>query len=254
MRFKGISALTATELTMIWRNKTVAVTAVGMPLATSGYFAFSNRRVGNGGWVSFVALQVLVMLLFSVYIAATTTLTARRQELFLKRLRSGEASDAVILLGTLLPVILLVFGQTLVLFGITTAAGNPPPRSVLLLLVAIFGGAVMCCAVAAVTSAITPSAETAQVTTAPFLFATFGGGLWVLFTPADQVSTLMLAAPGGAITDLIRRAWSTTSPTGGEPALLDQLAHAGPSMLALLVWTLVAAAVAFRLFRWEPRH
>ena len=44
-------------------------------------------------------MQLVLMLLFCVYATATTSLAARKRQLVLKRLRSGELSDAEILDG-----------------------------------------------------------------------------------------------------------------------------------------------------------
>ena len=53
----------------------------------------------------------------------TTTAVTRRQDLYLKRLRSGESSDVSILAGIVAPPVLLCLDETLVVFAATFVIG-----------------------------------------------------------------------------------------------------------------------------------
>ncbi|NUT50986.1 MAG: ABC transporter permease, partial [Saccharothrix sp.] len=162
-----IAALGVAELKLLLRNRTAAAMAVLLPLAMGLFFAFT---VGDqpGGWTMVLTLQLLFSFGFTVYLTATTALTARRQDLYLKRLRTGAASDVVVLTGVLLPVVVLGLGQSLVLMGVSVAAGAPLPARPELLLVAVVGGVALSCAAGVATSGVTGTAELAQITTAPF--------------------------------------------------------------------------------------
>ena len=67
-----------------------------------------------------------------------------------------------------------------------------------------------------------------------------GSAIWAMFAHDWYVSLL----PGGALTVLVYAAYGTaTSP--------EQLALALGSLLA---WAAIPALIAYKTFRWEPRH
>ncbi len=75
-----------------------------LPLGLGALIASDGR---DGSWGEVVAMQFVMVLLFCVYATATTSLAARRRQLVLKRLRSGELSDPQILAGLLAPLLVL---------------------------------------------------------------------------------------------------------------------------------------------------
>ena len=101
------AVIAVSELRLIVRNKTVLIGATLFPLALGGYLIYSREEVGRS-WPELVLLQVVFFTLFTLYLTITTTLATRRNDLFLKRLRSGESSDAAILLGLVTPVVVLL--------------------------------------------------------------------------------------------------------------------------------------------------
>ena len=105
-----VLALASSEARLIWRNKLVCATALLLPLGLGALIATDGEE---GAWGDVVAMQFTLLLLFCVYATATTSLAARRRQLVLKRLRSGELSDAEILGGLLAP-----------LFALARAAGR----------------------------------------------------------------------------------------------------------------------------------
>jgi len=230
-----ILALSRTEWTLLLRNKTAASLALGMPLLI-GALLVAN---GSSDWTFTITLQLVMMLGFTVYMTVTTSLVARRQDLYLKRLRTGEASDPVVITGLLVPTTLLGLAQAVVLLGVTTFAGAPLPDRPLMLVLAVVGGAAMCCAIGVATTGFTSTPELAQITTAPFFFALLGGAIWPLV--ADSVDLRMLLVPGGPLAVLVKAAWG--GPTD----------HVGPAAVALAAWVAIGCGLAVRLFRWEPR-
>jgi len=174
----------------------------------------------------------------TVYISTTTALAARRQDLSLKRLRSGEASEPVILAGVMAPMAVLGLVQGVLLPAVAVIAGAPMPRDLVAMAAAVVGGTVVAASAGLATASFTATAETAQITTAPLVAAMFAGAMWML--SSSTVTPLMLAAPGGATAALVRAGLE-----GGRPVL--------GAIVAMVVWTAGAVVVGRRYFRWEPR-
>ncbi|MGM1065634.1 ABC transporter permease, partial [Saccharothrix sp. Mg75] len=225
-----VTALGTAELKLLLRNRTAATLAFLLPLAGGAYFALV--KPGDGGWAAAIAFQLLFTLGFTVYLTATTALTARRQDLYLKRLRTSAASDAVVLAGLLLPVVLLAVAQTALLLGVSFAAGAPWPERPGLFLLAVVGGAAMSCAVAVLTSGVTSTAEMAQITTGPYFVALVFGSV---VATAGEVDDWVAFVPGGAVGLLVRAAWG--GPTGQVVLAL----------VSLVLWTAAAHAASTRL-------
>jgi len=240
MTVSGTLALARSELKLLWRNRLVAATALLLPLLMAFGLSRSDDSFGDGGWGAVAGVQILAMLMFAVYSAATTAVAARRGELVLKRLRTSELPEWAVLAGMLAPLVGLAVVQALLSAALMVAFGAPAPARPALLLLAVLGGALMCCAAALVTTRISASAEQAQVTTMPLFFVALGGAIWTISVPSDEVTPLMLAIPGSAIAELARIAWD-----GSGDAL--------PALAMIVAWTGLAAEGAKRWFRWEPR-
>jgi ABC-2 type transport system permease protein len=231
-----VLALARSELRILARNTLAGSMALLLPLAIGAFMITSGV---DGRWGNVAAMQLTLLLLFCVYGTATTSLAARKRQLVLKRLRSGELSDGEILAGLLAPLFALAIVQFVLLVGCTVAAGAPFPERPWLLLPAVVLGSVMSASIALATAAFTASAELAQITITPFFFAAIAGATWVI--SADGVTALKLFAPGGALAALARAAWAG----GGMPLL---------ACVALLAWTALGALVARRFFAWEPNR
>ncbi|MEU7528210.1 ABC transporter permease [Saccharothrix sp. NPDC042600] len=228
-----IAALGVAELKLLARNKMAATMAFVMPVGVGVWFALT---MGAEGWPLVISVQLLSTAGFTVYVTVTTSLTARRQDQYLKRLRTGAASDAVVLAGVLLPPVLLGLVQSLLLLTVSLALGAPAPTRPELLLLAVLGGLAVSCAAGVATSGVTSTAELAQITTGPFFFGLLGGGIWAVASTDPRA----LLAPGGGVAELVTGAWGEQVPVG-------------QAALALLAWTALAAALSVRLFRWDAR-
>lgn len=227
------------ELRLIVRNKTVLVGATIFPLALGGYLIYSREDVGRS-WPELVLLQVVFFTLFTLYLTITTTLATRRNDLFLKRLRSGESSDPAILLGLTTPVVVLLAVQLCIVLIAMLIAGASAPEHPWLLAAGILGFVTASVAVGILTGNITPSAASAQVTSLPFLAIAAGSAIWALLADDWYIALL----PGGALTVLVHAAYGTnTTP--------EQLSLAAGSLVA---WTIIPALIAYKTFRWEPRR
>jgi ABC-2 type transport system permease protein len=237
----AVLALSRAEWKLLLRNKTVATSATLLPLLL-GVFLALNVPDGAGPevWATTLPMQLVMVLGFTVYFTVTAALTSRREDLYLKRLRSGESSAAVILTGLLSPVIVLGLVQAVVVLAIAVALGAPVPANPLLLAFALLLGCALCVVAGAATSGRTSTAEQAQITTLPWFFLLIGGVL--LGAMRIDAAPFALALPGGGFADLVQRAISGADVLGGLPAAGAQLA-----------WIAGLALLARAWFRWEPR-
>ena len=232
-------AIALSELRMLLRNRLVAVCAILMPLGIGAVLMLQG--VSRGGSV-IAALQVLVMIGLGVYVTATTTLAARRQTLFLKRLRSGAVSDVSIIGGLVVPIVAVSLIQVALVLGVLGALAESPPQHVWLLVIAVLAAEVMFAGFALATAGITNSPEHAQVTTLPIFFLTLGVAFWITTTGTADLGIVKRALPGGALTELIGVAWN-----GGD------LSSIGLLLAPTVAWTAIAVFAARAMFKWEPR-
>lgn len=247
-----LNALGRAELTLLVRNRTAVFVALLMPVLMIFVMKSSLEQVDLGGTgltvvgaalsggIGIVLLQVVYMNLAGAYVA-------RREELVLKRLRTGEVSDREILVGTALPAVLLALAQCVLLVVVGTAAlGLDAPRRPDLLVLGLLIGLVMTTVLAAATSALTRTVQTAQLTTLPlFLVSMLGSGLFVpLEIFPDVLASLCELLPLTGVMTLVRAGW-----LGGVPG--GEVAGAG---LTALAWTVVGVFAVQRWFRWDPRR
>ena len=243
-RTRAVQIIARSELAQILRNRAVLITSLLMPVAAGTFFVARREtfeRIGSLGYVA--AIVVFTIAGFSLYATAVTTLAARRQTLFLKRLRSTAADDAAILTGLVLPVTVISAVQVaLILAGLAAASGGPD-RPVLLA-VAVVATFAMMLAFALATAGLTRSPEHAQVTTLPLSLGTVVVASWVGISGADGLAAVARALPGGSAAELVVRAWDGGLPLGKALLLL----------VPTLAWVALAVALARRIFRWEPRR
>ena len=237
-------AIARSELLQIFRNRTVLVSGLVMPAAASIYFIYTRdtfEEQGSLGHIS--AMLVFTIAAFGLYATTVTTLAARRQSLFLKRLRSTAASDPAILSGLLLPISVISLVQVTMILGVFGAVSGSPSDAALLI-ASVASAFVMMLALGLATAGVTRSPEQAQVTTLPLSLGIVAVVLWVGFTGTESFTLLKRLMPGGASAELVADAWN-----GGTP-LTDSLLLLAPT----LAWTVAAIALATRMFSWEPRR
>ena len=247
-----LRALGRAELALLGRNRSAVVTALLEPLV----LPFSVRPTvdqmdlkGEGLTVGALMVTAAIgfSLLFAVYSSLVSAFVARREELVLKRLRTGELGDAEILAGTGLPAVCLGFVQSALLAVacvVLLDAGAPamPQLVVLGLLFGLFLSA----ALAALTATVTRTAESAQVTALPVLFASMmGSGIVIpLQLLPDRVADVCQFLPLSPAIRLISGGWN------GDLSGYDALG----AVLTALAWTVLAVFAVRRWFRWEPRR
>ncbi|MGW8883467.1 ABC transporter permease [Streptomyces sp. NPDC055749] len=249
---RRLSALGRAELTLLIRNRTAVFVALLMPLIMIVAMKSSLDRMDLGGTGLTVAGAALsggigMVLLQVVYMNLVSSYVARREELVLKRLRTGEVSDREILTGTALPSVLLALAQSVLIVAVGTIAfGLGAPQRPELLVAGLLLGLVLLTALAAATSALTRTVQTAQLTTLPLFFVSMlGSGLFVpLEVFPERVASLCELLPLTGTMTLVRAGW-----LGGTESQ-DLLGAA----LTTLAWTANAVFAGQRWFRWDPRR
>ncbi|MFG3364233.1 ABC transporter permease [Streptomyces sp. NPDC090032] len=245
-------ALARAELTLIGRSKGTLFTAVFVPLVlpfSVGSSVDSMDLKGAGLTVGSVLLPSAIgfSLLFAVYSALVGVYAARREELVLKRLRTGELRDGEILAGAAVPSVAIGLAQSLVLVAACTAfldvgAPQAPYYAVLGLLL----GLVMWPALAAVTASFSKSVESAQVAAMPLLLLSLlGSGTVVpLEVMPDRLASMCELLPLTPVITLVRGGWT------GDLSAYDALG----AVATAVAWTVLAVFAVRRWFRWEPRR
>ncbi|APT85463.1 ABC transporter permease [Corynebacterium aquilae] len=227
------------EFIMLFRNRLVAVSAVVVPVVFAVLLVWKRDNFGGAGAAA--TLQIITMSALGVYITATTTLAARRQNNFLKKLRTTTASPWDILGGILLPLAVLNVVQLAVIVGVLAAIDQPPANAALVVL-GVVGVEALFIAFALATSCYTNSPEHAQVTTMPLFFVAFGVAFWIVLTGTGEHEMIKRILPGGGTAELILAGWN-----GADT--IEAIRMIG----ATVMWICVAAIYARKGFRWESR-
>ncbi|MFI6028713.1 ABC transporter permease [Amycolatopsis magusensis] len=237
-------SIAMSELIQILRNRLVLVTSFIMPAAVSAFFIYRHELFASVASLGYVAAVVMFTVgAFGLYTTSVTTLASRRQNLFLKRLRSTAAGDATILSGLLLPLTVIALVQvTLIMSVLAVVAGAPD--NILLLVAAVLATVAMMIGLGLATAGLTNSPEHAQVTTLPVSLGVIAVASWVGIAGTEELTLLKRLLPGGSATELAVNAWN------GGVAVTDSLILLAPT----LSWVVVAVALASRMFRWEPRR
>ncbi|PWI16541.1 hypothetical protein DI272_22005 [Streptomyces sp. Act143] len=247
-----ISALGRAELTLFLRSKGMIFSAVFVPLM----LPFSVRAVVQDMDLAEAGLSMgLVLLpgaigfslLFAVYMALVGVFVGRREELVLKRLRTGEPRDAEILAGAALPAVATGLLQSLLLaVGCSVLLDVAAPKAVALAVLGLLLGLVICASLAAVTASFTRTVESAQVTGVPMMLVTMAGsGVMVpLEMLPDRLASFCELLPLSPVITLVRGGWS------GDLSAYEALGAA----LTALAWVALGVFAVRRWFRWEPRR
>jgi ABC-2 type transport system permease protein len=258
------ASLVRAETTLLLRNRTALFNGILLAPGMVAFLHFSgafDALVGEGGasLVGAFALTSLVCfaLMFVVYYNLASAYVARREELVLKRLRTGQCSDAEILAGAATPAFVTMFGQ-LVLGGVAIAAwiGLDAPANVLLVLVALLGGTFVFTTLAAASTAFTRTVESAQLSTLPvMLVALFLSGtiLPLTFLP-ERVQTLAELTPLHPVAELLTLGLTGLGPDGVAVGFGETFALAAAPLAILAAWCVLGAWLATRYMRWEPRR
>ncbi|MFF4080505.1 ABC transporter permease [Streptomyces sp. NPDC001777] len=247
-----LTALGRAEVTLLARNRTAVFVALLMPAAMVLAMKSTLKPSlldGSGLSVAGAALTggIGIVLIQAVYMNMVSSYVARREDLVLKRLRTGEVTDREILVGTALPSAALALAQIVVIVVAGTVFFDlDAPKRPDLLLAGLLLGVVMLTALAGATSAITRTVQTSQLTTLPLFFVSMmGSGLFVpLEVMPERVAAVCEILPVTGAMTLVRAGWLG----GAEGSDLLVAALTG------LAWTAFAVFAVQRWFRWDPRR
>ncbi|MFK4105063.1 ABC transporter permease [Streptomyces sp. NPDC019531] len=247
-----ITALGRAELTLFLRSKGMIVSAVFVPLLLPFSVQAATQDLDlkdKGLSLGLVLLPAAIgfSLLFAVYVALIGVFVGRREELVLKRLRTGELRDREIMAGAALPSIVTSLAQCVLLaVGCSILLDVAAPKAPLLAVLGVLLGLLMCAALAALTASFTRTVESAQVTGLPLTLVTMlGSGVTVPleFLP-DRLASVCELLPLSPVITLVRGGWS------GDLSAYEALG----AVLTAVAWSALAVFAVRRWFRWEPRR
>lgn len=255
---RRVRALSTAEIRLLWRNKSALFTALGMPVLFVLFVVVVGVDEAFGGELgAFVVTCVIgFVLLFVVYYNLVTAFVARREELVLKRLRTTEATDREILLGTAVPALVLTVAQVILAIALAAALLDLGwPVNPVLVVVAVLGGAVIFVMLAVASTAFTSSVEMAQLSTLPVFLVTmiFSGLFFPLDILPDLGERIARALPLTPVVELTRLGLLGTPGDGPAVDFAGTLGEALVPVLYLAVWIYLSSYAARRWFRWEPR-
>ncbi|MBD0670716.1 ABC transporter permease [Streptomyces sp. CBMA156] len=259
---RRLLALGRAEATLLLRNRTALFTALALPL----FLIFTLRGALSAQAESHPGLDVDSLLVygsvgmilaFVVYYNLTAAYVGRRGELVLKRLRTGEARDIEILLGTAVPSLTLgLLMAALIGIGGSLGLHLAVPVNPLLMLAGLLLALGTMIALAALSSAFTKTVESAGITTLPvMLVMQLGSGLFVpLEVMPSQVADVCRLLPTTPAFQLIRIGWFGTDGSAPATDFAGSWGAAGSHLVTGTIWLGLAVWGAVRYFRWEPRR
>ena len=145
-----------------------------MPLLPMALLFTGERGDVEIGMIA-VGSALMLVLLFSVYYNLLSGMVTRRDELVLKRLRTGETRDSELLLSMALPGVTVTLVLSVVLIGLGAALGLPLPLNPLLFAATVLVASAAFASLAIWTAAWTRNAEAAQMTSMPIILLTIVG-------------------------------------------------------------------------------
>ncbi|MEP7178638.1 MAG: ABC transporter permease [Pseudonocardiales bacterium] len=255
---RRIASLGRAEALLLRRNPIALLNAVAMPIILVLFFKSAvPGGAGHGTGAGIATSLTAFTLLLVVYYNLVPALVARREELVLKRLRTGESTDAEILTGTALPAVALAWGQ--ILIGVIAAAtvfGMGVPTNPVLVLLALALGTPVFVLLAAASTAMTRNVEMAQVTTAPVLIVPllFSGLVFRVHDLPLPLQYLAQALPLTPVVDLLHLGLTGTTRGGASVGTAGSFGPAVVPVLVLIAWVLAGGWATQRWLRWEPRR
>ncbi|WP_134765038.1 ABC transporter permease [Nocardioides sp. 1609] len=248
--------LTRWNLVLLARNRLALVYGTVLPLAGL-LLLLPGERGDIALGASGIGGVVLTAGLFPVFYNVLSQFVNRRDELVLKRMRTGEVRDSELLVGIALPGVLCALAVCAVTVPAASALGQPLPLNAALFAVGALVSAAMFAGLAYWTAAWTRSAEAAQLTSMPVIILAIAGPILASLTSlSETVQDLVSYTPGAAISELVRVGWFGLDGTGATESTLsfsETWSQAAGPLAVMVAWTVLALALASRSMRWEPR-
>ncbi len=256
LSLRRTASLTRWNAVLLTRNRLAFFYAVGLPLLPLALLLTGERgspTVGAGGIVT----MLLTISLFPVYYNVLAQFVNRRDELVLKRMRTGETRDAELLVSIALPGAISALVLSAAAVPISAALDQPLPVNPVLYAALALLAVTMFTALAYWTAAWTRNAEAAQLTSLPIILLASAGPMTGTIPDMPELLRDVLArTPGAAMADLLRAGWfGLDGPSATEATLTfaETWGQAAEPLVVIAAWTLAAVALARRSMRWEPR-
>jgi ABC-2 type transport system permease protein len=231
------------DLGLIFRNRSALTNAVLMPLGMAAFLIWTARSQGGAENVSYILTgQIAALALFAPLVNLAGFFTSRREELVLKRLLGGPASATAILGGSAAGATVVYLIQAFAVVAAAVALDVGLPGDPLLVLVAVLGGAALFALLSMVISGLSSSGELAQLATVPVMLVCLVLSPVIVPTEAfpDRLRQVAEFLPLTPVADLVRAGYGD--------------AFQWSSLGILAAWIAVAAVLARRFFRWDPRR
>ncbi|MBC9732450.1 ABC transporter permease [Nocardioides marmotae] len=249
-----VLGLARANTTLVLRNRLTLIYAVVLPLAPLLLLLVGDSgSEASGAGAAAIITALMMAALFPVFYNLLSQLVTRRDELVLKRLRTGESTDAEIIVSLALPGFVIALATAVVAVPVAMLLGQDAPLNPLLYAASVVLTLLLFAAFALWTAAWTRNAEAAQITSMPVIVLAVLGQVAIGFP--EEVRRWTDLTPGAAMTDLVRVTWFGME-TGSTERTLDfagTWAPAGQPLLVLVAWTALAVYLARRSMRWEPR-
>ncbi|MDO8212094.1 ABC transporter permease [Conexibacter sp. CPCC 206217] len=250
------ASLTRWNAVLLSRNRLAFVYAAVLPLLPLALL-FSGERGSVATGAGSIVTMFLVIALFPVYYNVLAQFVSRRDELVLKRMRTGESRDAELLVSIALPGAISALVLSAVAIPVAAALGQPLPVNPLLYVALALLSVIMFTAFAYWTAAWTRSAEAAQLTSMPIILIASLGPLTNSITGmSERLRDVLSLTPGAAVSDLVRIGWFGLDGPGAEQTTLtfaETWSQAARPLAVMAAWTYLAVVLARRSMRWEPR-
>ncbi|MFG1944781.1 ABC transporter permease [Nonomuraea sp. NPDC048826] len=226
---------------LFWKDRGMLFGSVVTPVGLAIGLPVLMRNVTGEGVAAATTVfhgMIAVILAITTFMTMVVTLTMRRDQLVLKRLRTTELTDAQILAGQIASVV----SQTVVIvvlsaLAVRVLADVPLPADPVLFAAAVVAGSAVMALLATAYTAAIPRAELSAAFAMPvFLLAGVGAGAMGPIPLPSFVRVALDLLPTGAVLDAVR---------DGEVLM---------PALNLAVWTLIGLVSLRRWFRWEPRR
>src|ERR1700754_1738809 len=206
---------------LLSRNRLAFVYALVLPLLPLLLLLTGERGEESGG-ASAIVTVFLVVGLFPVYYNVLSQFVSRRDELVLKRMRTGEVRDAEMIVSIALPGVISALAISALVVPLSQLFDQPLPVNPVIYAAAAVLAVIMFSAFAYWTAAWTRSAEAAQLTSMPIiLLASFGPVGASLADSSEILGTISDATPGAAMSELVRISWFGFDGLDAKTATLD---------------------------------
>jgi ABC-2 type transport system permease protein len=250
------ASLSRWNWTLLTRNRLALLYAIVMPLLPL-LLLLTGERGAEAGGASSITTMFLVAGLFPVYYNILAQFVSRRDELVLKRMRTGEVRDTELIVSIAVPGVLSALAIAAISVPVAAALGQSLPVNPVLYVVGAVLSVTMFTAFAYWTAAWTRSAEAAQLTSLPIILLVSAGPLISAIPDmSDALRNIIELTPGAAMSELVRAGWfGLDGPEATKTSLefADTWKAGVQPISTLLAWTVVGVSLAKRSMRWEPR-